>query len=85
MPDEFGGAGVDFVSYVLETEEIAYGDAGFCNMINATNSCGFKLRDFGSLDIKERFLRPVASGGWQERYFRVPHTNRYHRIQCPAP
>jgi butyryl-CoA dehydrogenase len=63
MPEEFGGAGADFVSYVLATEEIAFGDAGFCNMINATNSYGFKLRDFGSLDIKERFLRPVASGG----------------------
>jgi butyryl-CoA dehydrogenase len=63
MPAEFGGAEADFVSYVLATEELAHGDAGLCNMISATNSYGFKIRDFGSDDLKERFLRPVASGG----------------------
>lgn len=62
MPVEWGGAGADFLSYVLATEEIAYGDAGLCNMINATNSYGFKIRDYGTDDQKERFLKPVASG-----------------------
>ena len=63
MPTEYGGAGADFLSYVMATEEIAAGDAGFCNMISATNSYGFKVRDYGTDDQKERFLRPVASGG----------------------
>jgi hypothetical protein len=31
-------------------------------MISATNSYGFKLRDYGTRAQKERFLRPVASG-----------------------
>lgn len=62
IPDEWGGAGADFLSYVLVTEEIAYGDAGFCNVINATNSYNFKVRDFGTAAQKEQFLRPVASG-----------------------
>ncbi len=62
MPSEWGGAGADFISYVLATEELAAGDAGFCNMVSATNSYGFKVRDYGTDDQKERFLRPVASG-----------------------
>jgi hypothetical protein len=62
MPAEWGGAGADFLSYVLATEELAAGDAGFCNMVSATNSYGFKVRDYGTDDQKERYLRPVASG-----------------------
>ena len=62
VPSEWGGAGADFVSYILATEELAYGDAGVCNMISATNAFAWKLRDFGTPAQKERFLRPVASG-----------------------
>lgn len=62
VPTAWGGAGADFLSYVLATEELAYGDAGFCNIISATNSYGFKVRDFGTPEQQERFLRPVASG-----------------------
>jgi butyryl-CoA dehydrogenase len=62
IPPEWGGSGGDFTSYVLATEELAYGDAGVCNMVNATNSFCFKVRDFGTPAQKERFLRPVASG-----------------------
>ena len=62
VPGEWGGAEIDFVSYVLATEELAYGDAGVCNAVNATNSYCFKVRDFGTAAQKEEFLRPVASG-----------------------
>jgi alkylation response protein AidB-like acyl-CoA dehydrogenase len=62
VPPEWGGGGADFVSYILATEELAYGDAGVCNMISATNAFAWKLRDFGTPAQKERFLRPVASG-----------------------
>jgi butyryl-CoA dehydrogenase len=62
MPAEWGGAGADFKSYVLAVEELAAGDAGLCNMICATNSYGFKVRDYGTDDLKKRFLDPVARG-----------------------
>jgi butyryl-CoA dehydrogenase len=62
VPAQWGGAEADFIAYVLATEELAYGDAGFCNVINASNSYGFKVRDFGTPEQKARFLRPVASG-----------------------
>jgi butyryl-CoA dehydrogenase len=62
IPEQWGGAGADFVSYTVATEELAYGDAGFCNMVSASNSYGFKIRDFGTVEQKEKFLRPVANG-----------------------
>ena len=62
VPAEWGGAGADFPSYVLAMEELAYGDAGICNMVSATNSFCVRLRDFGTASQKERFLQPVASG-----------------------
>ena len=62
MPTEWGGAGADFLSYVLAVEELAYGDAGVCNTICATNSYGFNVRDYGTAKQKDEFLTPVASG-----------------------
>lgn len=62
VPPEWGGSGADFTSYLLATEELAYGDAGVCNMVSAANSFCWKLRDHGTASQKERFLRPVASG-----------------------
>ena len=62
IPVEHGGTGADFTSYVLAMEELAYGDAGVCNMITATNSFAIKLRDFGTPAQLEEFLRPVACG-----------------------
>ncbi|MGE0698632.1 MAG: acyl-CoA dehydrogenase family protein [Hyphomicrobiaceae bacterium] len=61
-PAEHGGSGADFLSYVLATEEIAAGDAGLANMINATNSYCLKIREFGSEAQKRRFMHPVAAG-----------------------
>src|ERR1700761_3573527 len=62
MPTDWGGAGADFKSYVLAVEELAAGDAGLCNMICATNSYGFKVRDYGTDALKKKFLEPVARG-----------------------
>jgi butyryl-CoA dehydrogenase len=63
VPQEWGGAGADFVSYVCAMEEIAYGDAGVANIMAATNSpyCAAVLA-FGTATQKETFLRPAASG-----------------------
>jgi butyryl-CoA dehydrogenase len=59
----WGGAGADFVSYALATEEIAAGDCGLANMMCVNNSpnCA-ALEDHGSEAQKERFLRPLAAG-----------------------
>ena len=60
---EYGGAGVDFVSYVLATEEIARADCGVCNMMNVHNSpiCA-AVQDYGSDPQKKSLLPRMASG-----------------------
>lgn len=64
IPPEWGGAGADFVSYVLAMEQIAYGDAGIANIMAANNSpVAAAILSFGNDDQKARFLRPVASEG----------------------
>jgi len=62
VPPEWGGSGADFMSYVLVTEELAYGDAGVCNTVNATNSFANNVLAFGTDAQRERYLRPVAAG-----------------------
>ncbi len=63
VPQEWSGAGADFVSYVAAMEEIAYGDAGVANLMAATNSpVAAALLAFGNDDQKARFLKPLAAG-----------------------
>jgi len=62
IPPDWGGSGMDFLSYVLLSEELAYGDAGLCNTINATNSFANNVLAFGTQSQKERFMRPVVQG-----------------------
>jgi len=63
VPQEWGGAGVDFVSYAAAVEEIAAGD-GSCSTIMAVhNSVGcLPILKFGSENQKGRFLRALATG-----------------------
>ncbi len=60
---EWGGAGADFVSYVLAIEEISAADGGIANLMAANNSPVLAaLRDHGSPAQKQRFFPPLTSG-----------------------
>jgi butyryl-CoA dehydrogenase len=63
VPEEWGGAGVDHLAYVLAVEEIAAGD-GSCSTIMAVhNSVGcMPIFKFGDDAQKQRFLRQLATG-----------------------
>jgi butyryl-CoA dehydrogenase len=63
VPEQWGGAGADFVSYVLAVEEIAAGDGGVSTIMNVNNTpvCA-AIQGFGSEAQKERFLKPLARG-----------------------
>ena len=63
IPEEYGGAGMDTLSYVLALEEICKVDAAHGVIMSVNNSlyC-FGISKFGSDAQKEKFLRPVASG-----------------------
>ena len=63
MPEEWGGAGTDYVSFALAMEEIAAGDGACSTILSVNNSvvCG-PLLNYGSDDLKTRYLKPLASG-----------------------
>ncbi len=63
VPEEFGGAGLDAVSYVLAMEEISRGCASTGVIMSVNNSlvCDPLLK-FGNAEQKEKFLKPLAKG-----------------------
>ena len=63
VPEEYGGAGMDTMSYVLALEEICKADASHGTIMSVNNSlyC-YGLLKFADEDQKQKFLPPVASG-----------------------
>ncbi len=63
VPEEYGGAGLDPISYVLMMTEISAADAAHGTIVSVNNSLfGVPLLKFGSEEQKHSFLKPVASG-----------------------
>jgi alkylation response protein AidB-like acyl-CoA dehydrogenase len=63
IPEEYGGAGLDYVSYALIVEELCRGDASVGITMWAHNSlCSNHIATFGSTEQKRRYLPPLASG-----------------------
>ncbi len=63
VPELYGGAGLDTVSYSLAVEEISRVDAS-CGVIMSVNNslvC-YGINEFGTEEQKEKFLTPLASG-----------------------
>jgi alkylation response protein AidB-like acyl-CoA dehydrogenase len=63
VPSELGGAGADFLSYVLVLEELSRADAGVGVTVAVhTSACTLPLLAFGSDEQRERFVPPLARG-----------------------
>ena len=63
VPEEYGGAGLDYVSYALIVEELNRGDASVGITMWAHNSlCTNHILSFASPAQKARYLPPLASG-----------------------
>lgn len=63
IPEEYGGSGLDSISYVLMMMEISAADAAHGTIVSVNNSLfGVPLLQFGTEEQKQKFLRPVASG-----------------------
>ena len=65
VPEEWDGAGADYVSLAVTMEEIAAGDGATSTILSVQNSvvCG-PLSAFGTDAQKERYLKPLARGEW---------------------
>lgn len=63
VPEEYGGAGLDTLAYVLAMEEIAKADVSHSTIMSVNNSlfCHAILA-FGTEEQKQKYLVPVASG-----------------------
>jgi len=63
VPEEWGGPGMDTVSYVLMIEEVARVDAAMATSLSVTNSAvQAPLLAFGSDAQKKKYLRRLATG-----------------------
>ena len=63
VPEEFGGAQLDYVTLALVLEEIAAGDGGTSTAISVTN-CPVNaiLMAYGNVAQKKQWLTPLAQG-----------------------
>ncbi len=63
VPEELGGAGLNYVTLAVVLEEIAAGDGGTSTAISVTN-CPVNaiLMRYGNAQQQERWLRPLAQG-----------------------
>jgi alkylation response protein AidB-like acyl-CoA dehydrogenase len=63
VPEEYGGAGLDTLAYVLALEEICQADAAHGTIMSVNNSLfSFGILKFGTQMQKQKYLRAVASG-----------------------
>jgi alkylation response protein AidB-like acyl-CoA dehydrogenase len=63
VPEEYGGAGADFLSYVLVLEELSRADAGVGVTVAVhTSACTLPLLAFGTDEQRARFVPPLARG-----------------------
>lgn len=63
VPEEFGGAGLDYLSLALVLEEIAAGDGGTSTIISVNNCpvCSIAMM-YANDAQKEQWLKPLARG-----------------------
>ncbi|HEX2990994.1 MAG TPA: acyl-CoA dehydrogenase family protein, partial [Anaerolineales bacterium] len=63
IPEEYGGAGMDTLAYVLALEEICRADASHGVIMSVNNSLYCHgIMKFGTDEQKKKFVTPVASG-----------------------
>jgi alkylation response protein AidB-like acyl-CoA dehydrogenase len=63
VPEEYGGAGADFLSYILVLEELSRADAGVGVTVAVhTSAVTLPILAFGTDEQRSRFVAPLARG-----------------------
>lgn len=65
VPEQWGGAGLDYTALVIALEEIAAGDGAISTIVSVQNSlpCGILLK-YGNEAQKQKYLTKLATGEW---------------------
>jgi butyryl-CoA dehydrogenase len=62
-PAEYGGAGSDYLSYIIVLEELSRACAATCITVEChTSLAGFPLFKFGTEEQKQKYLTPLCKG-----------------------
>ncbi|MFN9492454.1 MAG: acyl-CoA dehydrogenase family protein [Sphingobacteriales bacterium] len=65
VPVEYGGGGLDYISYGLMMQELERGDSGVRSTASVQGSLVmFPIQAFGSEEQKQKYLPKLASGEW---------------------
>ncbi len=76
VPEDYGGANTDLISYALALEEIAAAEGATSTIVSVHSSVGCgPIVKFGTEEQKQRFLPKLASGEWIGGFaLTEPHT-----------
>ena len=65
VPQEYGGGGLDYISYGLMMQELERGDSGVRSTASVQGSLVmFPIFEYGSEEQKRKYLPKLASGEW---------------------
>ena len=65
IPEEYGGGGLDYISYGLMMQELERGDSGVRSTASVQGSLVmFPIYEYGSEKQRRKFLPRLASGEW---------------------
>ena len=62
IPEDWGGAGMDYTALAIACEEISAGDGSTCTIVMVTNLVANILLGYGNDTQKNEFLRAIAQG-----------------------
>jgi len=65
IPEQYGGGGLDYISYGLMMQELERGDSGVRSTASVQGSLVmFPIFEFGSEEQRRKYLPKLASGEW---------------------
>jgi alkylation response protein AidB-like acyl-CoA dehydrogenase len=67
-PEEYGGGGQPYETYLMVVEEIARAYLGFAIGLSVHTLCSFAINSFGSEELKKDVLTRLCSGEWFGAY-----------------
>ncbi len=63
LPPQYGGAGLNYVSYGLIAREVEYVDSAFRTLLSVQSSLAMvPIYEFGSMEQKEKYLKRLGKG-----------------------